>query len=118
MFHCITHFTLRLDADEKHTPKPLMDALSLSNASPILSPIPPILPQLQTLSFDHEIICTLMLCDLVSIRVAAGQPLRSLQLPRAILHDMVYASSLNWLREHVEVGKYQAEESEDEDFDI
>jgi hypothetical protein len=50
----------------------------------------------------------------VSNQAAAGQPLSSLRLPTAILHDKANASSLNWLREHVEVVEYQAEALESE----
>jgi hypothetical protein len=56
-----------------------------------------ILPKQQVLSFDHRNVGTSMLCNLVSNRAAAGQPLSLLQLPTDILHDEAHASSLNWL---------------------
>jgi hypothetical protein len=95
-----------------------MVALGLSiTADPNSLPIPPILPKLRVLSFDHKNIGASALCNLVSNHAAAGQPLSSLRLPTAILHDEAQASSLNWLRGHVEVVEYQVEAFESDDYD-
>lgn len=118
LFPCITHFTVRLCADEPCTLEPFMVALGFSIMAP--SPGPHILPKLHTLSFyqkksQKNIV---MLRNLVSNRAAAGQPLSLLQLPTAILHDEDFANSLIWLREHVEVREYQAEALEGDDGGI
>ena len=114
VFPHITHLTVLLYADEIYTLKPLMVALSLKiRAAPNSPPIPLVLPKLQTLSFNHESIGTVMLCDVVSNRAVAGHALSSLQ-PRGILDNNAYSSSLDWLREHVKVGEHQAEESNDD----
>jgi hypothetical protein len=115
VFPHITHFAVLLYADEIYTLKPLMVALGLKiTAAPNSLPIPLVLPKLQTFSFNHEIIGTATLYDVVPNRPAAGHPLSSLQLPRVILDDIALTSSLDRLREHVKVEEYQAEESDDD----
>jgi hypothetical protein len=55
IFPDITHFTMQLAANEIYTLKPFMVALGLSiTAATDSLPIPPILPKLHVLSFDHK----------------------------------------------------------------
>jgi hypothetical protein len=115
VFPRITHFTLRSDAYESVGAKSLITALAYIPAESASPTLPLILPELDTLSFGCvSVRAAMLLCDLVSKWHAAGWPLRSLQLPMAILHDEAFAGSLDHLRALIEVKEYPSQSDGDQ----
>ena len=113
VFPRITHFTSQSDAHESVGAETLITALAYTPADSASPALPLMLPELNTLSFGRVSVCAAMLlCGLVSKWHAAGWPLRSLQLPRMILYDRAFASSLDHLRALIEVKEYRSDVDE------
>ena len=113
VFPHITHFTLRSDGYETVGAETLITALAYTPAESASPTLPLILPELNTLTFSCVYVRTVMLlCNLVSKWHAAGWSLRSLQLPKAIIHDETFAFSLDHLRTLVEVKEYESNDDE------
>jgi hypothetical protein len=113
VFPRITHFALRSDVHEVVWAEPLIAALGCSLADSPSSTVPLIFPELRTLSFDQISAHTAMLlCAMVSKWHVAGWPLRSLQLPIAILQDEAFNGALNNLRALIEVKEYQSDDNQ------
>ena len=113
VFPRVTHFTLRSDGYETVGAETLITALAYTPAESASPTLPLILPELNTLTLSCVYVRTAMLlCNLVSKWHAAGWPLRSLQLPKAIIHDEAFAFSLDHLRALIEVKEYESNDDE------